>query len=75
MRLSTDAPFPFDRGDVSDILPGGRADTCSAELTTLSPLPPRVAARASLLACRHSPLRPGRAFARATGRRRSTEAR
>lgn len=26
MRLSTDALFPFDRGDVSDILPGGRAD-------------------------------------------------
>jgi OmpA-OmpF porin, OOP family len=25
MRLSTDALFPFDRGDVSDILPGGRA--------------------------------------------------
>lgn len=25
MKLSTDALFPFDRGDVSDILPGGRA--------------------------------------------------
>ena len=26
MRLSADALFPFDRGDVSDVLPGGRAD-------------------------------------------------
>ncbi len=25
MKLSTDALFPFDRGDVSDILPGGRS--------------------------------------------------
>lgn len=26
MRLSADALFPFDRGDVADVLPGGRAD-------------------------------------------------
>jgi OOP family OmpA-OmpF porin len=26
MRLSADALFPFDRGDVGDLLPGGRAD-------------------------------------------------
>jgi len=26
MRLSADALFPFDRGDVSDVLPAGRAD-------------------------------------------------
>jgi OOP family OmpA-OmpF porin len=26
MRISADALFPFDRGDVADLLPGGRAD-------------------------------------------------
>ena len=26
MRLSADALFPFDRGDLADVLPGGRAD-------------------------------------------------